>query len=216
MMSRSLALRIQQAAKPGEDVRIVDKMSDRNCNLCQEEFPSELDYGPDHPRMVWTIPVETLKGNFCSDFCRSKAMYEAQDEDTKQALRQLYLGLEAILNTYKATRRILEDWDVVPLFNPELRKITDLNKTLSPDGQDTGMEDDVFCFLVAPEGKELLKRVVRNAKASAMLELAKCASMRDDSYICPEYIAEVAAIAKGELAEAEQACALVEGLETVI
>lgn len=193
-------------------------MSDRRCNLCQKEFPSELDYGPGHheSRTVWTIPVQTPKGNFCSEICRSKAMYEAQDEEGKRALRRLYLGLQAILNTYGATRRILEDWDVVPLFNRELREINDLNKALSPDGQDTGMEDATYCFLVAPEGKELLMRVLRYAKRSAVLEIAKCASLRDDSYMRPEYVAEVAAEARGQLAEAEQACALVEGLERVI
>ena len=138
------------------------KVIDRNdtetmqCNQCQEGFETDTDLDSnDNPAEFVTIPVECEKGNFCSDACRARAMYEAQDDAGKLALRRFYLGAQLLSDHKLPVERIMKEWDID--FDSDIDDA--IVCALSPDGGVRGVpgpEDDCEAYLMDVTARKII------------------------------------------------------------
>ena len=126
------------------------------CNYCGEPFEVEDDYDEDnHPTQHVVVPVQCDKGCFCSEAHRSQAMYEAQDEQGRRALRRYYLGAVLINETSNMGVKITQEWGID--YDPF--RADEVALALSPDGGTRGkegVEDDCDALLLPHDARKII------------------------------------------------------------
>ena len=138
----------------------LEDVTNIQCNRSGCDEPFEIEpAGPGYPDPDITVPVECTKGKFCSQACRARAMYEAQDDAGKKVLRRYYLGAQLIGDNHREAKAIVEDWDIDLAAKDAAED--DLT-AISPDGGTRGVlgpEDDACdSFLMDKEARAIIWR----------------------------------------------------------
>ena len=190
-----------------EDVSLVQ------CNQCNKPFEQDEDLDSnDVPSTFVSVPVECDKGNFCSEACRARAMYEAQDEAGKKILRRYYLGAQLMYDYRRDAEKLVKDWDLYIGGDAE-----DVCVALSPDGGVRGVpgpEDDCEALLVPKDVRKVLWNGLWMGRRAAIADVA-----RAEEHVKQwdtEYWQKELADAKLRLVAAEESLHALEALRTVV
>jgi hypothetical protein len=183
------------------------------CNQCGEPFEIEPP-APDYPQEEIIVQVECDKGKFCCEPCRAQAMYEAQDEDGRKALRRMYLGLRLVLENRRDVNEIFSAWDIGPVIDGDPAAMTALSPEGGVHGKE-GPEDECESLLMPAGARKLIWNGLWKGRFAATLELVRAEQM-DATYLGEVYKAEVVAVAKKKLADAEAAFKALEELRSVM
>lgn len=182
------------------------------CNYCGEPF----EWGEDEGRMIFTVPVECAKGNFCSEAHRAQAMYEGQDAADRKVLRRFYLGARLVSGYAPAAETIMEGWG----YDDITYEVADISCALSPEGGmggKEGVEDDCEAKLMSPSAGKAIWDGLYEARILARQDVLRAErTLTLGTHLSPEYWEKQIADAKEQAAKIDAALVALEGLMVVV
>jgi hypothetical protein len=194
---------------------MVDLKDVRNvqCNYCQRPFDIEPAAPEDgYPDPEVDVPVECDKGRFCCEAHRAQAMYEAQDEAGREALRRYYLGAALESEYSRVVGKIVDEWGLDALgAHPDVRM-----EILSPGGgsrEKECVEDDCDALLMPKATRSIIWNALFDGKMAAEMAVYRAEQIK---YLGDKYKASEIARTKEKVAEIEAARFALNGLTQVL